>query len=167
MVSFSAIAGCAILKCEPPPRGGAHKTPCSRQTASMSLISQPAAGLALILSRRSLNPSTLLDFTAVAWRPAGQNSGECSLRTRFGLLLPGKRPFSSEDLNDSTGRVTILGASAANVGYYKCYISASDGVVSCDPSIGSVSVDVRPQKLNIQIGTILGLWWEAFDVPNS
>jgi hypothetical protein len=81
--------------------------------------------------------------------------------------LTSKRPFSSEDLNDSTGRVTILGASAANVGYYKCYISASDGVVSWTPLFGSVSVDVRPQKLNIQIGTILGLWWEAFDVPNS
>lgn len=81
--------------------------------------------------------------------------------------LPCDKAFSSSDLSGSTGRVTILGASLAHVGAYACFISASDGVVSWTPLFASVSVDVRPQGLDVQVGVILGAWWESFDVPNS
>lgn len=81
--------------------------------------------------------------------------------------LPCNKAFSSEDLDGSTGRVTILGASLAHVGAYACFISASDGVVSWTPLFASASVDVKPQGLDVQVGVILGVWWEAFDVPNS
>lgn len=81
--------------------------------------------------------------------------------------LPCNRAFSSHDLHNSTGRVTILGLSVAKVGAYGCYISASDGVVSWAPLFGSVSVDVRPQNFDLQVGVILGLWRESFDVPNA
>ena len=81
--------------------------------------------------------------------------------------LPCNKAFSSDDLDNSTGRVTILGASIAKHGYYKCYVSASEGLVSWTPLFSSAHVDIRPQNINLQIGAILGVWWEAFDVPNS
>jgi hypothetical protein len=85
---------------------------------------------------------------------------------RWTLLHPNK-PFSSEDLSGSSGRVTILGASVFKTGLYGCYISASDGVVSWTPLFGSVSVDVQPQNFDLQIGVILGFWWEAFSIPKD
>jgi len=88
------------------------------------------------------------------------------LKNQKWSTLPCATAFSSEDLNYSTGRVTILGASVAEVGVYGCFISASNGIISSTPLFASVSVDVRPQKLDLAIGAILGVWWEAFDIPN-
>src|SRR5690606_32950117 len=55
-LSMSGKASCAILKCDPPPRGGEQRNPYSAQTASMSRMRQSAAGLARIASRRLLIP---------------------------------------------------------------------------------------------------------------
>jgi len=79
--------------------------------------------------------------------------------------LPCNKAFSSADLNHSSGRVTILGASVAKVGAYGCFVSASDGIISATPLFASVSVDVQPQNFDIALGAILGMWWEAFDIP--
>ncbi len=80
--------------------------------------------------------------------------------------LPCNSAFSSDNLNYSSGRVTILGASVAQVGAYGCFVSASDGIISTTPLFSSVSVDVQPQNFDIAIGAILGVWWEAFAIPN-
>jgi len=87
------------------------------------------------------------------------------LKNQKWTQLIANKAFSSDDLNHSSGRVTILGASAAEVGLYACFISASEGLVSSTPLFSSVAVDVRPQKLNLAIGAILGVWWEAYDIP--
>lgn len=76
-------------------------------------------------------------------------------------------PFSAGNLHDSTGRVSILGASVAQHGYYGCYVSASDGLISMTPLFESASVDVAPPGFDMQLGVLLGMWWEAYAIPND
>jgi hypothetical protein len=65
-VKISRCDECETLKCEPPPDGGAHRTPKARHALSTSETVQSDEGLAGILSRMSLNPAVLRPFRA-AW----------------------------------------------------------------------------------------------------
>jgi hypothetical protein len=74
--------------------------------------------------------------------------------------------FSAADLDRAGGRVTILGLSIAHHGAYGCYISGAPGI-SFSAYFHSVSVDVLPQSLDLQIGCTLGMWFRAYSVPNG
>ena len=100
-------------------------------------------------------------YKAVSGNPYGLQGQQWSPVTGI------SRPFSSNDLSGSSGRVTVLGVSALKHGVYGCYVSASDGIISRTPLFSSVSVDVAPQNFDLQVGVILGAWWEGFDVPNA
>lgn len=83
--------------------------------------------------------------------------------------IPVNLPFSANDLNNSSGRVTILGASAAKVGYYACYVSGSPWVkLGVLPDFfSSASVDVLPQNFDLQVASTIGMWFNVYDYPND